>query len=81
MNDAAGTEPKLTAVAPVKPVPVMVTVSPPSVVPVIGDTAVTTGADETTVEEPLLWKYHTPPTIIRIMTTVHTTIDVFIDIV
>lgn len=84
MKDEAGTEPKLTAVAPVKPVPVMVTVSPPIVVPVIGDTAVTTGVavfEEVTVEEPPLWKYHTPPTMIRTTIIIQTAVDVFIKIV
>ena len=36
--------PNLTAVAPVKPVPVMVTVVPPAVGPVVGLTEVTVGA-------------------------------------
>ncbi len=41
---AAGVEPKSTAVAPVKSVPVMVTVVPPAVGPAVGLTAVTVGA-------------------------------------
>jgi hypothetical protein len=40
----AGTLPKFTAVAPVKPVPVTVTVVPPPVVPELGLTPVTDGA-------------------------------------
>ena len=69
MNDAAGVEPKLTAVAPVKPVPVIATVSPPVAVPVFGDTTVTAGVDGA-VEELPLRKYHTAPMITRIMTTI-----------
>ena len=40
----AALEPNLTAVAPVKLVPVMVTDVPPAVEPVAGDTPVTVGA-------------------------------------
>ncbi len=40
----AGVVPKSTAVAPVKSVPVMVTVVPPAVGPALGLTAVTVGA-------------------------------------
>ena len=36
-------EPKSTAVAPVNPVPVTVTMSPPAVGPLVGQTAVTVG--------------------------------------
>ena len=39
----AGWPPKVTAVAPVKALPVIVTVVPPSVVPELGDTALTMG--------------------------------------
>ena len=41
---AAAVPPKSTAVAPVNPVPVMVTVVPPAVVPVVGEIEVTDGA-------------------------------------
>ena len=44
MNDAAGTEPNLTAVAPLKLVPVTVTEVPPAVEPVFGLTEETVGA-------------------------------------
>jgi hypothetical protein len=44
VNDAAAVPPKLTADAPVKPVPVIVTLVPPAVVPVFGFTFVTVGA-------------------------------------
>jgi hypothetical protein len=40
----AGTPPKSTAVAPVKPVPVIVTDVPPVVAPLFGETEVTVGA-------------------------------------
>ena len=40
----AGTDPKPTAVAPVKPVPATVTLSPPPAAPLDGLTPVTTGA-------------------------------------
>jgi hypothetical protein len=42
----AALAPKSTAVAPVKLVPVMVTLVPPAVVPEVGLTPVTVGADE-----------------------------------
>src|SRR5450755_4327354 len=45
---AAAVPPKLTAVAPVKPVPVIVTVVPPDVVPVVGLRLVTVGCAVTT---------------------------------
>ena len=44
VNDVAGVVPKLTAVAPVRLVPVIVTVFPPAVVPDDGLTPVTVGA-------------------------------------
>jgi hypothetical protein len=40
----AGVVPKSTAVAPVKPVPLIVTEVPPAVVPLVGDRDVTVGA-------------------------------------
>jgi len=43
------TPPKSTAVASAKPLPVMVTLSPPVPAPVTGETAVTTGAVTTGV--------------------------------
>ena len=43
MVKAAVVEPNLTPVAPVKPVPVMVTVVPPAVVPEVGLMPVTVG--------------------------------------
>ena len=45
LNDVAATEPNLTAVAPVKLVPVMVVEVPPAVEPVFGLTLVTVGGD------------------------------------
>ena len=39
----AGDEPKLTVVAPVKPLPVIVTVSPPAGVPTVGVMELMTG--------------------------------------
>ena len=44
VNDVASTAPKYTALAVVKPVPLMVTVSPPAAVAVFGETPVTVGA-------------------------------------
>ena len=44
VNDAAGVAPNCTAVAPVKPVPVIVTDVPPAVGPLVGLTLVTVGA-------------------------------------
>ena len=43
VKPVAGVAPKLTAVAPVKPVPVMVTEVPPAVGPVVGVVEVTVG--------------------------------------
>ena len=43
----AGTPPNVTAVAPVRLVPVMVTVVPPRVVPLVGPIDVTVGAGVT----------------------------------
>ena len=40
----AATPPKKTPVAPVKPVPMIVTLVPPAVLPVLGETEVTVGA-------------------------------------
>ena len=37
--------PKVTAVAPVKPVPLIVTLVPPAIGPLAGETALTVGAD------------------------------------
>jgi hypothetical protein len=44
VKPVAGVGPKFTAVAPVNPVPVRVTVVPPAVGPAIGEMPVTTGA-------------------------------------
>jgi len=44
MNDVAAVAPKVTAVAPVKFVPVIVTDVPPAVGPAVGETDVTVGA-------------------------------------
>jgi hypothetical protein len=44
LNVVAGVLPKLTAVAPVKLVPVIVTTVPPAVGPLVGDRPVTVGA-------------------------------------
>ena len=43
LNDVTGVPPKLTAVAPVKFVPVRVRVVPPAVAPTFGETAVIVG--------------------------------------
>ena len=45
VKDVAAVLPKLTAVAPVKVVPVITTLVPPAVVPDAGATAVIVGAD------------------------------------
>src|SRR5882672_7919511 len=45
---AAGTVPKLTAIAPVKFVPVMLTDVPPAVLPLVGDRLVTVGTEAAT---------------------------------
>jgi hypothetical protein len=42
---AAAVPPNLTAVAPLRFVPVMVTAVPPSVLPLLGDTETTVGSD------------------------------------
>jgi hypothetical protein len=44
VKPVAATAPKLTAVAPVKPVPVSVTVVPPPAEPPVGESPVTVGA-------------------------------------
>jgi hypothetical protein len=44
LNDVAGELPKLTAVAPVKPVPFIVTFVPPIIGPLVGERPVTVGA-------------------------------------
>ena len=44
VNEAAAVAPKATAVAPVKPVPVMTTDVPPAVGPEVGATELTVGA-------------------------------------
>jgi hypothetical protein len=44
VKPVAATAPKLTAVAPVKPVPVSVTVVPPPAEPLVGESPVTVGA-------------------------------------
>jgi hypothetical protein len=44
VNDVAAVLPKLTAVAPVNPLPVIVTAVPPAIGPPAGETPVTTGA-------------------------------------
>jgi hypothetical protein len=44
VKSVAGVPPKFTAVVPVKPVPVMVTVVPPATGPDAGTTLVTVGA-------------------------------------
>ena len=44
VNDAAAVAPKVTAVAPVKFVPVIVTLAPPAVGPTFGLMLVTVGA-------------------------------------
>jgi hypothetical protein len=46
---ASATPPKVTPLAPVKPVPVMVTLVPPSVLPLAGVTLVTIGPCKITV--------------------------------
>jgi hypothetical protein len=44
VNELAATAPKLTAVVPLKLVPVTVTTVPPKVEPLLGEIAVTVGA-------------------------------------
>jgi hypothetical protein len=44
VNEVAGVEPKATAVALVKPEPLMTTVFPPAAGPLVGVTVLTTGA-------------------------------------
>ena len=44
MNETAGRPAKVTALAPVKPVPVMVTLVVPLVLPLLGLTLLTAGA-------------------------------------
>jgi hypothetical protein len=51
----AGVEPKVTPVAPVKPVPVIVTAVPPLGEPVLGDSAVTVGGGGTTMFMYVYW--------------------------
>jgi hypothetical protein len=46
VNELAAAAPKYTPVAPVKPLPVIVTTAPPAVPPVAGLTAVTVGVAE-----------------------------------
>ena len=45
VEDAAGVEPKSTAVVPVNPLPVMVTLVPPSVLPETAESPVLTGVE------------------------------------
>ena len=45
VKDVAAVPPKLTAVAPVRFVPLIVTLVPPAVEPVFGETPVTVGAE------------------------------------
>ena len=47
----AGVAPNLTAVAPLKAVPVRTTVAPPAAAPLAGDSDVTVGMDGSTVNE------------------------------
>ncbi len=53
VNEVAGVVPKVTAVAPVNPVPVMVTEVPPAVVPDVGETLVNDGAEAVYVYVPV----------------------------
>ena len=53
MNEVAGVVPKVTAVAPVNPVPVIVTEVPPAVVPDVGETLVNDGAETVYVYVPV----------------------------
>jgi len=48
----AGVEPKVTALAPIKPVPVTVTTVPPVAGPVAGDRAVTVGTGAGLIQVP-----------------------------
>jgi hypothetical protein len=43
IKDSAGVEPKSTAVVPLKPMPVMVTLVPPKMLPTVGDIELTLG--------------------------------------
>ena len=53
VNEVPGVVPKVTAVAPVNPVPVMVTEVPPAVVPDVGETLVNDGAEAVYVYVPV----------------------------
>jgi hypothetical protein len=59
--NGAAVPPNLTAVAPVKPVPVIVTVVPPLVEPVVGLIAVTTGNTAVTVKWSAALVWLVPP--------------------
>src|SRR5258708_19769218 len=63
VKEAAALLPKLTAVAPEKLVPVMVTLGPPDVGPVFGLTLVTVGAVPYSNASPELPPLQPPPTI------------------
>jgi hypothetical protein len=69
LNVAAGLFPKLTTVAPVKLVPVIVTIVPPAVGPLVGDTLVTVGA-ATYVNSSAGEIAETPPGVVTVTSTV-----------
>src|SRR6478735_564937 len=69
VNVVAAVAPKSTAVAPVKPVPVIVTLVPPAVGPEFGLTLVTVGA-ATNVNWSFALVALVPPTVVAVMSTV-----------
>src|SRR6478735_5284050 len=69
VNVVAAVAPKSTAVAPVKPVPVIVTEVPPAVGPEFGLTLVTVGA-ATNVNWSLAEVALVPPVVVTVMSTV-----------
>jgi hypothetical protein len=68
VNEVAGAVSNLTAVAPVKPVPVMVTVVPPTVGPEVGVTELTVGA-ATKVKWSPVFVGEVPPGLVTVTST------------
>ena len=65
----AATPPNFTAVAPLKPEPVIVTDVPPAAAPFEGDTAVTVGADAWYVKVSALTTGEVPSGVVTVMLT------------
>jgi hypothetical protein len=63
LNDTAAIDPNLTAVAPLKPLPVTVTEVPPAIEPVFGLTFVTVGGAGGVTPVPATISTATPPDI------------------